>query len=434
MNALKRKPTVFISSTIYDFSDLRGALKYYLEELGYVVNMSEFNDFQRDLDENSYSACLETVGNSDYFILLIGSRVGGRYPGESRTSITQMEYRTAYERAKSGRTRILAFVRSDIWSIKEDRKELEKFLASEFVVTGEMTGDSADKIASHASKFATDANQIFSFIDEVCRIEEMRGAIKGGAELPPANWVHRFDTFRDVVDALRTHLDMSSSLGRKILVENLKSELLSNLAVMHIKTVSGDVWSRTRFTEPFRTHYKLTFQGNVRTRCRYVLWLIMGSAQLTLPTPSLRDRALLRCIDAGVFRSFDHSIGDVSPTPAHILLVELKLATDRYLACNISGEFMMLINKYGVRAKQAEVNDEAEMIVKCDDFAATVNAANRLDDVFVMTELLYRHLNEENVDLVSFPRKPLSPYADQEEMLIAEAVSVDEVQAQLAGR
>lgn len=39
------KPVVFISSTIYDFRDLRSALKFWLEEFGYEVMASEWNDF-----------------------------------------------------------------------------------------------------------------------------------------------------------------------------------------------------------------------------------------------------------------------------------------------------------------------------------------------------------------------------------------------------
>jgi Domain of unknown function (DUF4062) len=42
-----KKPTVFISSTIYDFKDLRSAIKYYLEELGFEVFASDYNDFPK---------------------------------------------------------------------------------------------------------------------------------------------------------------------------------------------------------------------------------------------------------------------------------------------------------------------------------------------------------------------------------------------------
>ncbi|MBI3797446.1 MAG: DUF4062 domain-containing protein [Deltaproteobacteria bacterium] len=52
------KPKVFVSSTIYDFHDLRSALKLWLEEYGYEVLMSDFNDFPQLPDKNSYESCL----------------------------------------------------------------------------------------------------------------------------------------------------------------------------------------------------------------------------------------------------------------------------------------------------------------------------------------------------------------------------------------
>ena len=39
------KPKIFISSTIYDFQDLRSALKYWFKEYGYEARLSEYNDF-----------------------------------------------------------------------------------------------------------------------------------------------------------------------------------------------------------------------------------------------------------------------------------------------------------------------------------------------------------------------------------------------------
>ena len=264
------KPSIFISSTVHDFRDLRSALKYYLEELGYVVNMSEFNDFQREPDANSYQACLNTVKESDYYVLLIGSRTGGPYTVTSKTSITQEEYRTAYESAKAGKTRIFAFVRSEIWTVKEDRKELAKLLQDEFLKTGELTPEASMEIAQHSSKFATDAERIFGFIDEVCRVQEMKEAIKGTAPFPPANWIHQFNTFRDIVDCLRVQLNIGEHLESRKTRENLKSELLGNLAVMCTKGVlQNRVLPRTHFTRPFRESYELVFGGNLKAKRKH---------------------------------------------------------------------------------------------------------------------------------------------------------------------
>ena len=117
-----KRPTFFISSTIFDFQDLRSALKFYLEEQGCKVLASEFNDFTKPLDKHSYQACLDAIHAADYFILLIGSRVGGWYDERSRISITQHEYREAYALHKAGKLKLLNFVRADVWRVKEDRR------------------------------------------------------------------------------------------------------------------------------------------------------------------------------------------------------------------------------------------------------------------------------------------------------------------------
>jgi hypothetical protein len=45
-----QRPKVFISSTIYVFRDLRSALKYWLEELGYDVLLRTEKSYH-DVDE-----------------------------------------------------------------------------------------------------------------------------------------------------------------------------------------------------------------------------------------------------------------------------------------------------------------------------------------------------------------------------------------------
>ena len=101
--SLMDRPTIFLSSTIYDFRDLRSAIKDHLEENGCCVLASDYNDFTKPLDVHSYETCLRTIEQADYFLLLIGTRVGGWYDLDNRVSITQQEYRTAYRLAQEGK-------------------------------------------------------------------------------------------------------------------------------------------------------------------------------------------------------------------------------------------------------------------------------------------------------------------------------------------
>jgi hypothetical protein len=81
-----KPPTFFLSSTIYDFKDLRSAIKYYLEQQGCRVLASDFNDFPKPLDKHSYDACLKGIGEADDFVLLIGPESAGGSTSRTRSA------------------------------------------------------------------------------------------------------------------------------------------------------------------------------------------------------------------------------------------------------------------------------------------------------------------------------------------------------------
>ena len=88
--------------------------------------------------------------------------MGGWYDIASKISITQQEYRTAYRLHQERKVKIVAFVRQDVWQLKEERKGLERFLT-------QMALDESEKkaITTSPSKFASDAEFIARFITEV---------------------------------------------------------------------------------------------------------------------------------------------------------------------------------------------------------------------------------------------------------------------------
>jgi len=218
-----KRPTIFLSSTIYDFQDLRSALKDYLEQRGCTVYASDFNDFVKGLDGHSYDECLATIEQCDLFVLFIGSRVGGFADAATRTSITRAEYEHAYARAQQGLIRIVSFVRSDVWTHRESVKELQRHLQNDARSQTE-----AEPVRA-PSKFMTDAETIISFIETVSRNAETGAAVKGEGPFPVANWIHRFSTFpeiRAVLDPLITGgMDVSQALGRRTLLVKLKTLL-----------------------------------------------------------------------------------------------------------------------------------------------------------------------------------------------------------------
>ncbi|HRW98666.1 MAG TPA: DUF4062 domain-containing protein [Cyclobacteriaceae bacterium] len=101
---------VFISSTLTDLSDLRDQLSTFLNEYGFDPILSENNDVFYDPNLGVMESCLESVKNSNLFILIIGGHYGSIYDHKNSTSIVMAEYETA----QSTGVPIFTFVKKDI--------------------------------------------------------------------------------------------------------------------------------------------------------------------------------------------------------------------------------------------------------------------------------------------------------------------------------
>lgn len=243
------KPRVFISSTIYDFKDLRSAIKYFLEQNGFEVVTSENVDFPADNRKNSFQACLDAINTCDYFILLIGSRIGCKYKyikpdGKTEMiTITRAEYRKAYELFKLEKIKIINFVRQEIFDVKEDRKGIENVLLS-------MDIDNVSKknIKEHESKIVKDAGEIFNFLDEISRNAEMKAVNEGASnEYPTGNWVYQFNSFSDIIAVLNNALSLDRGTSRQIWHENIRREIIRNLTKLTQKNNKHEIVSIFNF-------------------------------------------------------------------------------------------------------------------------------------------------------------------------------------------
>ncbi len=217
-------PRVFISSTIYDFADLRSALKYYFEELGFHVDESEQPDFERSAHANSYDACLNAIRRSDLFILLIGGRLGGWYNLDKRVTITQQEYKVAYESAKSGKPNIAVLVRKTTATALHALKS-----------AGPLGTDKIDGI--------DDPQHLDSFLNEVRRIDEMKAGMAEDSDRPPANWLTHFDSFRDVIGVMES-VFLTGNVASQVTLEMAAQEVADAAKRLTVKAVPCETWSR----------------------------------------------------------------------------------------------------------------------------------------------------------------------------------------------
>lgn len=324
------QPTVFISSTVYDFRDLRTALKFWLEELGYRVLLSEQNDFPVQADLSSYDNCLQSIDACDYFIVLIGSRVGGWYNQVERISITQAEYRRALSRLENGKIKLLAFVRQEIWNIREDRKELERFLRSDAFQHAETSDSAINKISKHPSKFVNDPDFTFDLLREIARTDEMKSAVSGNENFPIGNWIHQFSDFRDIIDALRVDLRISDTLRRTSLLVNLKAEITENLQVLIERNEKSN---KTTPKYTWAMHARQSLQGSVddssEYKGRHLKWLgifvLFGCDISTF----LSSTALDAAIASGEMLDFDNQNDALVIGPLQQTLLDLRKNIER---------------------------------------------------------------------------------------------------------
>jgi len=144
-----QRPSVFLSSTIYDLKDLRNSVQTALGEKGYEVLASEAGSIPIDSTKHSYEICLEAARKCDCLIAIIDRRFGGLMP-DKKTSITLAEI----EAASGNRRHVLAFVRQGVWDAMEVCKTYKKagypFVASK-VVEDERVFDVIDAIRKRAT-------------------------------------------------------------------------------------------------------------------------------------------------------------------------------------------------------------------------------------------------------------------------------------------
>lgn len=161
------QPTIFISSSVIEFYDLRGALRYFFNKNGFRVFMSEEPDFGVDCNSDALPLCKERIENSDYFLLILGYNTGGIFDGASGdTTVTIEEFRHLINLYQTGRkTNFFFFVRQQIWD--------------------DYTNHRDDKISPILTNFITE--------------------ILKSTESTLNRWRYCFDKFSDIITVLETN-------------------------------------------------------------------------------------------------------------------------------------------------------------------------------------------------------------------------------------
>lgn len=387
--------------------------------------LSEFNDFPQLPGTNSYDSCLRAIDQSDYFVLFIGGRVGGWYDQANQVSITRMEYRHADERFKQGHLRLLVFVRKEIWDVREDRQALKNFLEVEASLDIELSLESKAKLISHPSKFLNDAEFTIDFIQEVGRIGEMKQAVKRTGPFPGGNWIYQFASFRDVIDACRTVLDLSGSLRQKALRANLKYEIKSILAELLEPTDQGvqPVTCRSQFA-------RSSFHGKLNDQSSYtedhVLWLGMFLITNGNVGKRLKVTALQEAMTSGEFLDFDKASGTHTVGSLQQALFQLDGQIDRLR--NVFTKEVWEVATQLLSNQSFKNNRKTKFSIKNGTLIMPFAVHDLIENVITLCRAIHLSLEGNDNSLNEIRLHPSSPLRDESKKIENERVSIEDVQ------
>ncbi len=207
------QPTIFLSSIISEFYDLRSALKYFLGKSGFRVLMSEEPDFGADCDKDSLDNCKSRIEASDYYFLIIGVKPGYEFQldNETNTTVTFEEFKHFLKLKEEGKDiNLIAFVRQQAWDFYT-KKDYENM-----------------PLIQHL------------FIDELVNNSLMEKQL--------GRWRYTFDKFGDIIAVLETNqngLFTEASRKKGIYRVYLKQELTEILKALLLKDRNNGKGIRT---------------------------------------------------------------------------------------------------------------------------------------------------------------------------------------------
>ncbi len=208
------QPTVFISSVISEFQDLRSALKYFLENSGCRVLMSEASGFGAEPDKDSLVACKQQMAKADYYLLLIGDDPGTIFEIDNRkTSVTFEEFRYYNFIKSEAPLRLIPFIRGKTWARYSNLDSLLHPL-------------------------------------QTTLIQEVIGSLPD-EEKKLGRWINRFDEFQDIVnsfEATKSGLFIEANRKSSIYRTYIKRELTDIFKIFVIRIrENGKLQSITDF-------------------------------------------------------------------------------------------------------------------------------------------------------------------------------------------
>ena len=393
------KPSVFISSTVMDMGDLRSALKWWFENIGFRVYLSESCDFGPVSDTDTIGACLRNIEKCDYFIVLLGDRAG--YVLKDGKSITRHEYGKAYEVAGKTGLKIIRFI----------RKSLEQNLI---------------KVASSIeSPNDSDLAHQVSFVKELKDMSTASANQQLALNDRSENWVYSFSGFNEIIKALIKEIGNEEDVNSRLLHYYLREELRNNLGLILYrlgKKVSvGSLWPhRLRSQLPEDEIGCITYEHKDCEALYYFMLLNPGICR------RVKTKWIDESVRNGVFLKWDQTNNTFKSSDQHKALTKLQEAIGKCknLSDAIQSDTLL---RFQISLREAFQN-ERSITFKKDMLSLPMSLLDALMNLYQLTRYLYRclhgiHDEYRTIELCSM----MSPFHTQNESISEENLTEQEI-------
>ncbi|EMY60595.1 PF13271 domain protein [Leptospira terpstrae serovar Hualin str. LT 11-33 = ATCC 700639] len=323
--------------------------------------LSEFNDFDKEIDENTFHACLETLATCDYYILFIGNRKGGYYDKSNNISITQREYREAYELFQRGKLRLINFVRNETL-----------ILAEKYANNKNLSSDHPD------------LPFISKFIDEVSRKNELELATDGKGNYPKGNWLHKFSNFEEIARVFNISLKLNTNISEKILITNLISELNENLKQILIKT-DNNIFDLNNFVNNIRKNVAPNINepskyNSIDLRNLYFFFITKQTDFKKISTDQLTN-----CLVQGIFLKFDPADTSLKTSKIQNSLQNLKNQIERLQGFEKGNPLLstesLFSNMISIKTKGEVITNNLDVTLLVMFFTLLLNISNMMKSI-----------------------------------------------------
>jgi len=251
----------------------------------------------------------------------------------------------------------------------------------------------------------------------------MKRAVKGTAGFPGGNWIYQFASFRDIVDACRTVLDLSGNLRQKALRTNLKHEIKSILSELLEPTDSG-VRPVTHWSSFARKCFSGSLNDESSYKGNYLVWLGMFLLTINNVGKRLKTTALQEAITSGEFLDFDKAtrMHTVGPLQEALLELEGQIERLRNPPSDVFDVGMQLL-------KDERIKNNRQALFPVPNYILVMPFAvhDMIENVISLCQAIHLALEGDASELANVKLHPSSPIHDESEQIQREKVSLDEV-------